>query len=77
MTPWAFIGLFCAASALCLGSAAAGGLFALWCVHVGRTGAHPLPKLPRIAIFGPKRVTDDDEDEPATNGQPAGRRVGP
>lgn len=71
MTP--FI-LYTLAMLVCL---ALGSCWTLWVVHVTRTGSSPLPHIPKIQLFGRRRVPDDDEDEP-TNGQaPRTHRVGP
>ncbi len=76
MSPLTLTFALCAAAALSLCVAIAGGLFTLWCVYVTRTGSKPMPDVP-IPTFIRKRFQDDDEEE-ETNGQPAtARRVGP
>lgn len=73
--------LVCAA-ALSLVSAAAGGFFTLWAMHVQRTGVHPLPALPKITLFRRRKPAsdpddDDEDDEPNDTQKSTTGRVGP
>lgn len=73
---WSFLMLFLCAAALIVLVAVGGGFFALYCAHLGRTGAPP--KLPTVSLAWMRRNAgaDDDDDEP----KPAPRRnpgIGP
>jgi hypothetical protein len=74
MTYGVTLGLFLCAAVLSLVSAAAGGFFALWASHAGRTGCYPIPSVPKIGLLRRKR-TDDDDETPAP--PPRRAQVGP
>lgn len=48
-----------------------GAFWTLWVVHVCRSGASPIPRLPRILPIRRQPVVDEDDDNkpPASNGQ--------
>lgn len=62
-------------AALMLLAAFGGAFFTLWTVHVCRSGASPIPTIPKINVFGRnngKAPIDDDDDPVAPI-----RRTGP
>ncbi len=71
VSPSLFLLLFLCAAGWTLFAATAGGFFALWSAHVAKTGQSPLPKSPKITVFGRKAPVEDEElPKPP-------RRVGP
>jgi hypothetical protein len=63
--------LFCVGAGLSLVSVTAGAYLVLISQYVTRTGASPIPHVPRINLF--RRKKHDDEDD--TNGKPLESRV--
>lgn len=71
---WSLLLLFLCAAAWTIAAVAIGGFCFLWAAHVGRTGAHPLPKAPAISFL--RRKPADDDDGPGDNNGRAKRHVG-
>lgn len=79
ITPTSLTLLFLCAAAWTVLAAACGGFFALWAAHVGKTGAHPLPKMPAITLFRRPKPAEDDDDDATSNGRarPGRGSIGP